>query len=68
MSEKCFNIEHILGLIGTNQGKRNDLLGMDKLDNENEFGTAGKNRFEIACMLSGLDFSSRTLTQVDGCV
>ena len=64
LSEKCFNIEHILGLIGTNQGKRNDLLGMDKLDNENEFGTAGKNRFEIACMLSGLNFSSRTLRKL----
>jgi DNA modification methylase len=64
MSEKCFNIEHILGLIGTNQGKRNDLLGMDKLNDENEFGTAGKNRFEIACMLSGLNFSSGTLRKL----
>lgn len=64
MSEKCFNIEHLLGLIGTNQGKRNDLLGMDKLNNDNEFGTAGKNRFEIACMLSGLNFSSGTLRKL----
>lgn len=64
MSEKCFNIEHLLGLIGTNQGKRNDLLGMDKLNDDNEFGTAGKNRFEIACMLSGLNFSSGTLRKL----
>lgn len=64
LSEKCFNIEHILGLIGTNQGKRNDLLGMDKLNDENEFGTAGKNRFEIACMQSGLNFSSGTLRKL----
>ena len=64
LSEKCFNIEHILGLIGTNQGKRNDLLGMDKLNDENEFGKAGKNRFEIACMQSGLNFSSGTLRKL----
>lgn len=64
MSEICMNIEHMLGLIGTNQGKRNDLLGMDNLDDDNEFGTAGKNRFEIACMQSGLDFSARTLRKL----
>lgn len=64
MSEICMNIEHMLGLIGTNQGKRNDLLGMDNLDDENEFGTAGKDRFEIACMQSGLNFSARTLRKL----
>lgn len=64
LSEICMNIEHMLGLIGTNQGKRNDLLGMDNLDDENEFGTAGKDRFEIACMQSGLNFSARTLRKL----
>jgi len=63
-SEICMNIEHMLGLIGTSQGKRNDLLGINNSDEENEFGTAGKDRFEIACMLSGLDFSARTLRKL----
>lgn len=64
LSERCFNIEHLLGLIGSKQGKRNDILGMNKIDNDNEFGTAGKDRFEIACMQSGLKFSSRTLRKL----
>lgn len=62
--EVCRNIEHILGLIGTEQGKRNDLLGNKNLDEEDEFGTAGKDRFERACILSGLPFSSRTLRKL----
>jgi DNA modification methylase len=64
LSEKCFNIEHTLGLIGNNQGKRNDLLGMKNIDDENEYGTAGKNKFEFACMQSGLNFSARTLRKL----
>jgi DNA modification methylase len=63
-SEICRNVEHLLGLIGTTQGKRNDLLGMNNPDDENEYGTAGKDRFEIACMSAGLDFSSRTLRKL----
>ena len=63
-SEVCRNIEHMLGLIGNNQGKRNDLLGNDNFEKEDEFGTAGKNRFERACMESGLGFSSTTLRKL----
>lgn len=64
LSEKCSNIEHLLGLLGNDQGKRNDLLGMQNIEDENEFGTAGKDKFEIACMQSGLDFSGRTLRKL----
>jgi DNA modification methylase len=63
-SEICLNIEHMLGLMGNNQGKRNDLLGMNNMDDENEFGTAGKDKFELACMQSGLEFSGRTLRKL----
>ncbi len=62
--EVCRNIEHILGLIGSEQGKRNDLLGNKNLDNEKEYGAAGKDRFEKACVLSGLKFSARTLRKL----
>jgi DNA modification methylase len=62
--EVCRNIEHILGLIGSEQGKRNDLLGNKNLENENEFGTAGQDRFEKACSYSGLPFSARTLRKL----
>lgn len=64
LSEKCTNIEHMLGLLGNDQGKRNDLLGMKNIDDENEYGTAGRDKFEIACMQSGLDFSGRTLRKL----
>jgi hypothetical protein len=56
-SELCMNIEHMLGLMGNNQGKRNDILGMKNMDDDNEYGTAGKDNFEKACMLSGLKLS-----------
>jgi DNA modification methylase len=62
--EVCKNIEHLLGLIGSEQGKRNDLLGNKNLEDDTEFGTAGKDRFERACLLSGLNFSSRTLRKL----
>ena len=62
--EVCRNIEHILGLIGSEQGKRNDLLGNKNLDDEKEYGAAGKDRFEKACILSGLKFSARTLRKL----
>lgn len=64
ISEKCTNIEHMLGLMGNDQGKRNDLLGMQNINGDDEYGTAGKNKFEIACMQSGLDFSGRTLRKL----
>lgn len=62
--EICINIEHMLGLMGNNQGKRNDILGMKNMDDDNEYGTAGKDNFEKACMLSGLKFSGRTLRKL----
>jgi DNA modification methylase len=64
LSEDCANIEHMLGLMGNDQGKRNDLLGMQNINGDDEYGTAGKNKFEIACMQSGLDFSGRTLRKL----
>lgn len=64
ISEICKNVEHLLGLIGNNQGRRNDLLGMQNMEDENEFGLAGKDRFEFACMHAGLDFSARTLRKL----
>jgi DNA modification methylase len=62
--EVCRNIEHLLGLIGSEQGKRNDLLGNKNLEDDTEFGAAGKDRFERACVLSGLKFSARTLRKL----
>jgi DNA modification methylase len=62
--EKCRNIEYILGLIGNNQGRRSDILGERNFDCKNEFGLAGKERFEIACMHSGLKFCAKTIRKL----
>jgi hypothetical protein len=62
--EKCRNVEHTLELIGSSQGKRHEILGLQNFNNDDEFGTAGKNRFEIACMLNGIEFSARTLRKL----
>lgn len=62
--EKCRNIEHTLELIGSSQGKRHEILGLHNFNDDEEFGTAGKNRFEIACMLNGIEFSARTLRKL----
>ena len=42
--------EAILGLLGKNQGRRNDLL---KADENNPYGEIGRNRFEVAASVIG---------------
>ena len=39
-------------------------MGNKNLDDEKEYGAAGKDRFEKACILSGLKFSARTLRKL----
>ncbi len=64
MSEVCRNIEHILGLIGKEQGKRNDLLVNKNFNKENESSAAVKERYKRACLLSGFPLSDRTLRKL----
>ena len=59
--EKCIHIEHRLGSIVSNQGKRNDLLKKKNFDKEDESTVVEKGRFERACMESDLPFSLRTI-------
>ncbi len=57
--------EHTLGIIGTSQGKRrNDLLGMETFDNDDNFGLAGKDRFELTCHLLDLPVKAATLRKL----
>lgn len=57
--------EHTLGVIGTSQGKqRNDLLGMDTIEDEDNFGLVGKDRFELTCHLLDLPVKASTLRKL----
>jgi DNA modification methylase len=63
LKEKCVYLEHILGLIGKNQGKRSQ-LGWDILQDNNIHTTIGKERFDIACAIAGTDFKGSTLRKL----
>lgn len=54
-------VEAILGTLGQNQGRRNDLLKSDK---SNPYGKIGKNRFEVAASILDGDLSGTTLRRL----
>lgn len=53
--------EAILGTLGKNQGKRNDLLKSDK---SNPYGKIGKDRYEIAANIMGGDLKPTTIRRM----
>ena len=55
-------LEHILGILGKNQGQRRDLLGKD--DNPETFGKIGKDRYEIASEWIANGMSAATLRRL----
>ena len=64
IKETCYYVEHMLGLIGNSQGKKHELMGFEKFNDDEEFGLAGKDRYEIACYYTGLDFGPSTLRKL----
>lgn len=62
--EKCLQVEHILGILGNSQGKKREILGFNKDESEEEFGSAGKDRFELACDMVEMDMSPSTLRKL----
>ncbi len=55
--------EMILGILGQSQGKRRQKIG-DSLSLDTDFCLAGKDRFELACDILGVEFSARTLRRL----
>ena len=53
--------EAILGILGKNQGRRNDLLDSDK---SNPDGRIGKDRFEIAATILGSGYGGRSIRRL----
>jgi len=57
--------EHTLGILGKSQGKKRDSwLGMDDIDNDDNFGLAGKDRFVLTCYLLDLPIKSSSLRKL----
>ncbi len=64
MIEKCLEIENFLNILGKSQGKKRETLGFQNQDSDEEFGLAGKDRFQIACVVLGLDVKPSTLRKL----
>ena len=63
MSELIDQAEIVLEIIGLSQGKRRERIGdVDMADDD--FSLVGKDRFEIACEILGVDFSASTLRRI----
>ena len=58
--EKCYYFEHALGLIGKSQGKKRELIGFDKMDDDTNYGAFGSDWYGKACYLTGFDYSAST--------
>jgi hypothetical protein len=57
--------EHTLGILGKSQGKKRDSwLGMDDIENDDNFGLAGKDRFVLTCYLLDLPIKSSSLRKL----
>lgn len=57
--------EHTLGIFGNCQGKkREEWLGMTNLEEDKNFGLAGKDRFELTCHLLDLPVKASSLRKL----
>lgn len=64
MIEKCLEIENFLNILGKSQGKKRDVLGFQNQDSDEEYGLAGKDRFQIACVVLNLEMKPSTLRKL----
>ena len=62
--EKCLEIENFLNILGKSQGKKREVLGFQNQDSDEEYGLAGKDRFQIACVVLNLDIKPSTLRKL----
>jgi DNA modification methylase len=60
-TEMCREVEYVLDLIGSSQGKKRDLMGFADFLNDKYYGEIGKDRFELACALLDIELRASTL-------
>lgn len=59
--EMCFEVEYVLNILGSSQGRKRKLFGFSDFDNDNNFGEFKKDRFYLACALLGIEMKGSTL-------
>ena len=62
--EKCKEAEQVLGILGKSQGKKRETLGLNKADTKKEFGTAGKDRYQLTCDVLNLEMCPSNLRKL----
>jgi DNA modification methylase len=61
--ELCNRIELFLDILGSSQGKKRETLG-DLAAPDDDFGLAGKDRYEIACEIASSSFSASSIRRL----
>jgi DNA modification methylase len=63
--ETCHNVEHLLNMVGSSQGKKRDLLKLDSIDiSPDDIGDFCPDRYELICTLLDLDLKGSTLRKL----
>jgi ParB-like chromosome segregation protein Spo0J len=65
ITELCFQAEYILNVLGKSQGKKRELLALDEITEDTNYGKIGKDRFDLACALLNIEnMKSSTLRKL----
>ncbi len=62
-TEQVLKAESVLGILGKTQGKKREMIGDISLKDD-QYGLAGKDRFQLTCAVLDLDFSASTLRKI----
>ena len=63
--ETCHNVEHLLNVVGSSQGKKRDLLKLDSIDiSPDDIGDFCPDRYELICTLLDLDLKGSSLRKL----
>jgi len=63
--ETCNNVEHLLNVVGSSQGKKRDLLKLDSIDiSPDDIGDFCPDRYELICTLLDLDLKGSSLRKL----
>jgi len=64
ITQTCLEAQYALEFIGSSQGKKRTKIGLENLITDEEFDKAATNRYEIVCVLIGVEMSSSTLRKL----
>jgi DNA modification methylase len=64
IAEICLEAEGILNTLGKSQGKKRKDLGFENMEDDSNYGTIGKDRFELTCHLLPVKVKASTLRKL----